>query len=66
LKPYRGNYGDGLKLPGKNEGLTYVASGFGTGSNIDSIKIAPMIDDEQCSSSDETFKIDNCVLLVNN
>lgn len=66
LKPYKGNYGDDVKLPGKNEGLTYVASGFDIGSKADWIKIIPTIDDEQCGASDETLKVDSCVILVNN
>jgi hypothetical protein len=65
LRPYKGNYGDYLKLPGKNEGLTYVVSGFSGGEKIDSIKIAPVVDGEQCSTSDQTSQVDSCVLLAN-
>jgi hypothetical protein len=64
LKPYPdGNYGDNVKLPGKNEGLTYVASGF-AGTKVDSIVIAPIIDGKQCDSSDETYEVENCNLLA--
>jgi hypothetical protein len=65
LKPYKGNYGDNVKLPGKNEGLTYVVSGFMGADKIDWIKIAPIVDGEQCGSSDETYQIDSCSILVN-
>jgi len=54
-----------VKLPGKNEGLTYVASGFDGSDKIDSIKIAPVIDEEQCSAVDTTSQVDSCSLLVN-
>ena len=65
LKPYKGSYGANVKLPGKNEGLTYVASGFDGSDKIDSIKIAPVIDEEQCSAVDTTSQVDSCSLLVN-
>lgn len=65
LKPYKGSYGANVKLPGKNEGLTYVANGFSGSSKIDSIKISPVIGEEQCSAVDSTSQIDNCALLVN-
>jgi hypothetical protein len=65
LKSYpAGNYGEPLKLPGKNEGLTYVASGF-AGTKADSIKIAPVINGKQCDSSDETYEISDCSLFEN-
>jgi hypothetical protein len=66
LRPYRGNYLDVVKLPGKNEGLTYVARGFDIGAKTDWIKIIPTIDGEQCGASDETLKVDSCVILTNN
>lgn len=65
LKPYKGNYRDFVKLPGKNEGLTYVASGFNIGSKVDWIKIAPVVGTEQCSPSDETYQVDSCDILAN-
>jgi hypothetical protein len=65
LKPYKGAYGDYVKLPGKNEGLTYVAKGFDGVDKIDSIKISPIIDENQCSASDTTSQVDSCSLLAN-
>lgn len=65
LKPYRGNYGDQLKLPGKNEGKTYVARGFETSTGkVDWIKIAPVLGDKQCGPSDEIYQVENCNLFV--
>lgn len=64
LKPYQGSYGQAVKLPGKNEGRTYVAAGFNTRLNkVDSIKIAPIIE-KQCDLSDQTYQIDDCVLFT--
>jgi hypothetical protein len=64
LKPYKGNYGTSVKLPGKNEGKTYVAdfsSQLTPGAGkVDSIKIAPMVEGKQCDASDETYEIDYC------
>lgn len=65
LKPYKGIYNTNVTLPEKNSGKTYVAGGFDIGSKVDWIKIAPVIDDEQCGSSDETYQVDSCVLLAN-
>jgi len=65
LKPYKGIYGANVKLPGKNEGLTYVANGFSGSDKIDSIKISPVVGSEQCPAVDSTSQIDNCALLVN-
>jgi len=64
LKPYMGNYGTAVTLPGKNEGKTYVAGGFVGISKIDSIKIAPIIEEKQCGQSDLTFQIDDCALFA--
>jgi FlaG/FlaF family flagellin (archaellin) len=63
LGPYKGNLGDPVKLPGPNEGRTYVAGGFESGAGkVDWIKIAPVINGKQCDSSDETYQIDYCSL----
>jgi FlaG/FlaF family flagellin (archaellin) len=66
LKPYGDSYtySDPVKLPGKNEGRTYVASGFNTKLNkVDSIKIAPIVE-KQCDLSDQTYQIDDCALFT--
>ena len=65
LKYYEGAYGNNVSLPGKNEGKTYVAQGFGDISKVDSIKIAPIVDGKQCGQSDATYQIDACYLFVN-
>jgi len=65
LKPYEGQYGANVTLPGKNEGKTYVARGFGDISKVDSIKIAPIIEVKQCGQSDATYQIDECYLFAN-
>jgi hypothetical protein len=64
LRPYKQASGP-VQLPGKNEGLTYVVSGFLGAEKIDSIKIAPVVDGNTCSSSSETYQIDSCSLLAN-
>lgn len=65
LKPYGGQYSTNVTLPGKNEGKTYVAQGFGEISKVDSIKIAPIVDGKQCGQSDATYQIDECYLFAN-
>jgi len=65
LKPYKGNYEDAVKLPGKKEGNTYVAKGFIPELKVDWIKIAPVIGEKQCGASDSTYQIDDCSLFVN-
>jgi FlaG/FlaF family flagellin (archaellin) len=69
LRPYTGDYGDTVKLPGKNEGKTYVAdfsAEFGQGAvKVDSIRIAPVVEGKQCDQSDETNQIDFCSLYEN-
>lgn len=64
LKPYQGNLNQPVKLPGKNAGLTYVASGFSGLQKIDWIKIAPIIDGKQCDTSDSTYEIVDCSFLA--
>jgi len=62
------NYGstgfgtDTINLPGKNSGLTYVASGFS--EKPDLIQIAPVIDGEQCDVSAKLSEIDDCSSLA--
>lgn len=49
-------------LPEKNSGTSYRATGFE--SKIDSIEIAPTIDDNLCEVSDSFAEIDNCAVYV--
>jgi len=63
------SYNKALKLPGNNEGKTYtIKLGTGEGTiemeSIDSIKIAPVIGEEQCDVSDTIYSIDNCKSLI--
>ena len=60
------NYPDGsnnVKLPPKNGGLTYVAEGF-TADEVESIKIAPTIDEALCDVADTITQIVDCNVLV--
>jgi FlaG/FlaF family flagellin (archaellin) len=60
------NYPDkstSIKLPAKNSGLTYIATGFPT--EVDSIKIAPIVGDKQCELSDQINQIEDCSVFVN-
>ncbi len=64
LKPYKGEYSTPVKLPGKNEGKTYVAGGFGTDiEKVDWIKLSPIVGTKQCGSSDEDYEIASCALF---
>lgn len=59
------NYPSGtatVKLPSKNSGLTYRATGFS--SRADLIQVAPIISGEQCEVSDTISQIENCELLI--
>lgn len=49
-----------IKLPEKNAGLTYIATGV---EETDSIRIAPVINGEQCQISDSINEIEDCSLL---
>ncbi|MCK9568231.1 hypothetical protein M0R72_04735 [Candidatus Pacearchaeota archaeon] len=51
-----------VTLPGKNSGISYIATGFN--SKIDLIEIAPTIDDNLCEVSDSFSEIDNCAVYV--
>lgn len=62
VKDYGDNYNDSINLPGKNAGLTYVASGFS--NKPDLIEISPVINENVCGISDSLSEIDNCLLLV--
>lgn len=50
-----------VKLPSKNGGATYIASGFQ--SKPDSIEVAPVINEKQCEVSDRVFEIEDCNVL---
>jgi FlaG/FlaF family flagellin (archaellin) len=55
-----------VTLPKKNAGLTYILnmSGAGFQGVPDSMRIAPIVGEEQCETSDSVEEIDNCQLLV--
>lgn len=53
-----GTYGEGLTLPEKNGGLTYITNFFI--EQPDSIKIAPVINGQQCEVSDTLSEIESC------
>ena len=57
LGPYPSGSGN-VKLPGENSGLTYISSDFS--STPDSIKIAPVINGNQCEVSDSVLEIYLC------
>ena len=61
LKMYPSNSTQ-IILPEANSGLSYFATGFE--GKIDSIDIAPMINDNQCDVSDSFAEIDNCAVYV--
>jgi hypothetical protein len=54
--------GTQVKLPDKNAGLTYNATGFA--SIIESMQITPVIGGAQCEVSDTLSQIENCALLA--
>lgn len=58
VKMYGGAYNAPLTLPSKNGGVTYVTKDFAT--IPDSIKIAPIINGEQCDISDTLSMIEKC------
>jgi len=51
--------GGEVKLPEKNAGLTYIATGFN--SAIDLIQIAPVIGGNQCEISDSLSYVEECI-----
>ena len=57
LKNYDGT--SGVKMPGKNSGLTYRLSG----ERPDSIKVIPVISGKQCDVTDSTSSITSCQLF---
>ena len=65
LKTSKGEYGDVIRPPMEDSGITYVAdmNQIGIG-NPESIKIAPIIGGKQCEVSDSLYEIDNCLALA--
>jgi flagellin-like protein len=61
LREYSGEYGNLIKLPKKNAGLTYFVRNV---KNSTSIKIAPIINEKQCEIVDSLKKIDDCKFLI--
>jgi flagellin-like protein len=61
VKALDGAYNGALTLPGKNEGSTYVVALNTLGvSDATSIKIAPVIDNNQCEVSDTIAALNAC------
>ena len=59
LTDYYGN--SEIKLPNKNEGLTYRSSDFD--SKPDSIKLYPVVNKKQCDATDTITELSSCLLL---
>jgi len=54
-----------IKLPGKNSGITYILDLEASGIDVpSSMKIAPVINGEQCDVSDTLNEIDSCESLI--
>ncbi len=55
-----------VRLPSKNAGLTYIynLTYAGISGAPDSISLAPIINGNQCTTSDTLNQIDNCALLA--
>jgi flagellin-like protein len=49
---------EGIKIPGKNSGLTYIHTGFTT--KPDQIEVAPVLNGEQCGITDSMREIEVC------
>lgn len=58
LYPFNKQLGDAVNLPGKNGGKTYIGTGFN--EDIIGIKIAPVINGEQCEIADSLTEITSC------
>jgi len=50
--------GSSVTLPGKNSGLTYIATGISDAP--DWIKIAPYVGEKQCGVSDTIYELEDC------
>jgi hypothetical protein len=53
---------NGVKMPGKNAGLTYFFEGID--SYPASVSIIPIVKKEQCGSSDTIHEIDDCQAII--
>jgi hypothetical protein len=60
LAPYSSDSGN-VKLPEQNSGLTYISTDFS--STPDSIRIAPVVDGNQCEVADSVLEIPACYTL---
>lgn len=61
LKKYGGTYGGSLSTPGENSGVTYVADlTVMDVTDADTIRIAPIMDGEQCDVSDTILDLKSC------
>ena len=65
LKPFNGNYGDLVKLPDKNGGLTYVfnMTTAGFSSKPDKVEVAPVVGGTQCGVSDIISSVASCSFI---
>lgn len=64
IKYYNNEEETQITLPGKNEGKTYIISGFsGTINKVDWIRIAPVVNTNQCGITSQINDIPNCALL---
>lgn len=53
-----------IRLPEKNSGRTYIIRGFAEGlDKVDWIKIAPVVNGNQCGVTDEIADLSDCALL---
>lgn len=64
IRTFNGNYQENVKLPKENSGITYFINASGVGvENTSLIKIAPVIDGEQCDVFDSFSEIEDCALF---
>ncbi len=63
VRPYNKPYTQ-VALPAKNSGLTYIYNLTSAGmGRPDSIKIAPVVNRNQCDASDTLTEVDNCFFI---
>ena len=62
VKPFGGNYGENVTLPGKNTGTTYVLNMPRAGLNEfpEEIQLVPVIDSNECPTIDAMRSIEDC------
>ncbi len=65
IRYYGGAFGESISLPGKNSGKTYEIRNleFGVTDKIDLIRIAPIINNNQCEITSQIRDISNCNLM---